>query len=215
MKKITLVSAVAAAAFAATAAFSATSVFAADEPGDTGTTNESKTTTSTKPSQATINLTPATDKDGNRLGVTLDAAPSIVFPEKTISNESKQYNDGVASGPITVTNNGTDDAWSVSVKADSFVDGTKTLKGAKLTLPAGTAKAADPSNQSAAPSTQGASLDLKDGSASVDGIFAAVSGAGVGTWDSTLAKSTLDVPAGNVAGNYSAALTWTLTDSVK
>lgn len=219
MKKFTLVSLVAAAAFATTAAFSASNVFAAD--GDTTGTTPAATTDSTK-SSAKIELGDETGTDGKTpLGVTLDATPSFDFGKQTISTTKQDYTiseqtakGAAVTGNLTVTNHGTAQAWYVSVQGSQFAttDGT-ILKGATLAVPAGEVTKGASDNLSDPANGTAISLDLSQGAASSSDVFSATAGNGVGTWLDTFKDATLHVPAGNVSGTYTSSLTWTLADT--
>lgn len=211
MKKITLVSAVAAAAFAATAAFSATSVFADD-------TTPTKTQSTT---DAKINLT-VDGKDGLN-GITLDKAPAIDFGNPNLEVSGKEYDATSITDLLQVTNPGVDQGWTVQVASSAFKSDKNTLKGAVLTFDKGTVSNGE-GNQSAVATPNSVSLSSTD-SVKANILTAANGQAGVGVTTEKFAAADktadtkgdvhLNVPAGNVAGNYTAHLTWTLTDSVQ
>lgn len=202
MKKITLVSAVAAAAFAATAAFSATNVFAAD--GDQTTT-------------AHIGLTTKND-DGSDQAITIDAAPGIEFGSQPISASGATY---TATGftdkgdTLQVTNPGFDSGWTVYASASDFTttpdaDGkTKTLKGAVLSLAAGEVAAPNAHSDAATPTA----ITFNNKGQAVLSATDGTQGVGINKDTFTAKKATLDVPAGNTEGDYTANLTWTLTNA--
>lgn len=200
MKKFTLVSLVAAAAFATTAAFTANSVSA-----DTTTTDGTISFTAQKGDDG------KTDKD-----VTLDAAPTVDFGSQTIDTSAQTYTTKSISSPITVTNPGINAGWTTTVAATDFTDGSTVLKGATLKLVSTPATAKDTTNKSTAPSVQTVTVNNK-----AQTIMSAADGTqGVGTWNDTLNGSddaqtatSLYVPAGNVSGSYKATLTWTLTNA--
>ncbi|MDO1604596.1 WxL domain-containing protein [Lactobacillus sp. YT155] len=102
--------------------------------------------------------------------------------------------------------------WVLSTKITDFKteDGTKTLKGAQMTMPAGTAEAVDASNTSAAPTTSEVKLNASDAT-----LFTAAKDAGIGSWMDKMydTPTTLYIPAGATPGAYSATITWTLTDA--
>lgn len=108
--------------------------------------------------------------------------------------------------------------WALSVNYDedgSFkTTGNKALIGAKLQFGTSTFdKVNADSNVSSAPTHEG-TLSVSDTPADVS---IADTNAGMGTWLQHFSKddTTLTVPAGNTAGQYSATLVWTLTDAAK
>ncbi|WP_407891857.1 WxL domain-containing protein [Lacticaseibacillus sp. N501-2] len=216
MKKITLVSAIAAAAFAATAAFSATSVFAAGEPAGTTTDTTTDTTpTKTKANTtAKINLTVENSKVGLN-GITLDQAPAIDFSDQTLVATGYTYKSKSITGALQVTNPGVDQGWTVQVSSSAFASDKNTLKGAVLTLNAGTVSNGQ-DNQSKAATPNAVTLN-GSGAENANALTAADGTVGVGVTTESFAATdaSLKVPAGNVAGDYSANLNWTLTDSVQ
>lgn len=113
--------------------------------------------------------------------------------------------------------------WNVTSQITDFktADG-KVLKGAKLTLPKGT-----PTLQG----TPGEGIDPTTFAPEASGItlgsdaqifFKAEANKGTGTWadnmfdnkDANTLATTLLVPAGNSAGDYTADITWTLSDTI-
>jgi hypothetical protein len=219
MKKFTLVSLVAAAAFATTATFSASNVFAADDGNKNLTTNGDITLT--KADGTTDTQYPYTD-------ITLVKAANVDFGSQSISTSAKTYSlkDGKADNSseiVNVVNPGVASGWAVTASASAFTDKTTglTLKGAQLTLgfaaPTSPANTTDGKNQSAAPSATSAMISTDGTDTTGKTVFAAAdANTGVGDWSTTVnpETTTLSVPAGNVAGTYHAEINWTLTNSV-
>lgn len=146
----------------------------------------------------------------------LTKAPTIEFESSKIGADALHLKATSVDDDITVENPGLANGWQVSVASSSFTSSSSTtLTGAELKFAAGTVYA-DDGNPSTAPKSSAVTLGGKDnptGTSSL--IFDAVQGAGLGTWYNKHALSdvTLDIPAGNVAGDYSSDLTWTLTDA--
>ncbi|MQS90239.1 WxL domain-containing protein [Companilactobacillus mishanensis] len=163
--------------------------------------------TTTGNSNADVNLTQ--DKDA---AVQLASAPDLTFTETALDGAA--HNAVAATkvtDPVSVVNPGLVDGWSVTVKAGDFIDSndpTNILKGAQIHLTAGdvTSDTTDQTGVSA--------LDVNPSDAESP-IFTATKGNGIGTWNQQhkLSNATLDIPSGAKAGNYTADLTWTLTDA--
>ncbi|WP_125570838.1 WxL domain-containing protein [Lacticaseibacillus songhuajiangensis] len=192
----------AAAALVLNIAATSVTTFAADN------NSTSKTTT------GHINLTTkSNDGKGEEMGITLDKVPTIEFGTHTISAKDQTY-EATSVTDLQVTNPGYDSGWDVTMAAGPFksTDDTSAaeLRGAILKLGAGATT--DPNGNSSA-----ASVNAFDGNNSkAQSVFTAVDGTqGVGAnIDSfTPDKATLFVPAGNVAGDYTSTLTWTLSSA--
>lgn len=146
--------------------------------------------------------------------VTLTNAPDIDFGSQKIgtgaltlnaTNIDDDYDD------ITVSNPGLGTGWIVQVTATPFEnEGEQKLEGAELKFATGVPKAEDGNNQSTAPT--GAAITLNE---STQTVFSAAANAGIGIWNNTYSNAdfTLDIPAGNAAGDYTSTLTWTLADT--
>lgn len=220
MKKITLVSAVAAAAFAATAAFSATSVFADDTKGADTTSTKVSDGNATATTHGNITLTKAdgTDPDNPYTDITLVKGATIDFGSAPVSTGAHTYN-ATNEDNVTVVNPGVASGWSVTAKASDFTGASGTLRGAELTLGLGAATTSEGDNQSEAPTTtnEGNTKGVKITGAGATVLNAADSLHGVGTWSAAVDKAvtSLSVPAGNVAGTYTAEITWTLANTVQ
>lgn len=149
--------------------------------------------------------------------ITLDTAPNLDFGSQPISTTKATYTTS-GSTPIQVTNPGFASGWHVSVSSSKFMNGDTELKGAELILNNTTTSAADQTNLS------GKAVGLADEAIDADkativpggaalSVLNAAAGDGVGVWNSSWDKVSLDVPAGNVAGDYSATLTWSLDNA--
>jgi hypothetical protein len=155
-----------------------------------------------------------TDDKGNKNEITLDSAPEINFGSQQITATGNKFTqaDTITSN-IQVTNPGVDSGWNVTLAASDFTSATgATLKGATFKLDAG---AASINNTNSAAATPAAYTNVTGSNASTVVFSAADSTQGVGINYDTNDKSTasLDIPAGNVAGDYTANLTWTLADT--
>jgi hypothetical protein len=141
--------------------------------------------------------------------ITLNQAPDLDFGTKPISTTATTYTTK-GSAPIQVTNPGFTSGWSVSVAASKFTTGKYDLKGAELTVNVKNIAAADDSNTSTSPDAPHNVIATDDSAVTV---LSAATDAGVGVWNDSWDTVTLSVPAGNVAGDYTSTLTWTLADA--
>jgi hypothetical protein len=179
----------------------------------TSVTTFAADTTQTDPSKTTAKANLTTDDgEGNTAKLSLDSTPNIDFGSQLISADGNTFSSATIDNPLQVTNPGLDEGWSVTVASSAFTDGSKKLKGAQFKLNAGTvtnSSAADVSGLASAtdfaPSADGSSQIVFEAKDSTVGV-------GVNKDSFAATSATLDVPAGNVAGNYTSNLTWTLTD---
>lgn len=158
-------------------------------------------------STGTIELI-APENPGEGGNLVLNQVTEFDFGQQEISGQKVEYTlvDPTAALPTQISDlRGTGEGWNVSVAITKFLDGDKELKGAVLALPAGNLTSSE--SQSAAPSAN--ELTVNDSAQTA--ITAAVD-SGLGVWDKDYSGAKLTVPQGNLAGNYSATLTWTLTD---
>lgn len=157
------------------------------------------------------------DPTGNKGALRIDYVSNIDFGTQKISSETKTY---AAVQPAEIVESQVSDlrgsgaGWNLQVsydaeKAGFFAQNGAELAGAELTLPAGNAKSTA-GNQSAAATTSEVVVN-KD----AQNIMIAAEKAGLGTWaDQMNAQAVaLKVPSGNLSGEYSATLVWTLTDA--
>jgi hypothetical protein len=155
-----------------------------------------------------------TDDKGNKNAITLDKAPSIDFGSKQITSTGAKFDGAVSIADVLqVSNPGVDSGWSVSLAASDFTGNGKTLKGATFSLKAGATSLgqgtqSDPATPAAYSNVQGSNQ-----AATVLSAADGTQGVGVNTDTYDKANASLDVPAGNVAGDYTATLTWTLSDA--
>lgn len=168
--------------------------------------------TQTQTTNATAALTQPGTTPGGSDNLKLESAPTFDFGSQELSGTGNTFNEAATvTGDLTVNNIGNTSGWNVTVARSEFLDGSTTLKGADLKLEQGTVSATSSDNTSTAPTTMLA--DLKNTSAAP--VFTAAAGNGIGEWKDVFAVSnaSLYAPAGNVAGNYTASLTWTLTNA--
>ncbi|WCG53832.1 WxL domain-containing protein [Enterococcus faecium] len=159
---------------------------------------------------------PSNDPTGNTGDLRIDYISSIDFGTQTISGKTETY---IAEKPASLTESqvsdlrGTGAGWHLQVNYDTekpgFTSEDKTLSGAELTLPSGTAKSvAD--NKATPPATS--EVVVND---AAQNIMTAAANTGLGTWADEMdtANVSLKVPSGNLVGDYTATLVWTLSDA--
>lgn len=154
----------------------------------------------------------------------IEGAPNIDFGTAQITAQGHSYPATSVSPMLSVLNAGQDTDWAVQLQVGAFSNATQTLKGATRELKGAslsltnTQVTASGGVVSQAPT--GADVTIAaDGStknilvadrASLDPKN--YSTLGVGVWFSEFGAS-LNVPAGNVQGDYKADLTWTLSNA--
>lgn len=159
---------------------------------------------------------PSNDPTGNTGDLRIDYISNIDFGTQTISGKTETY---IAEKPASLTESqvsdlrGTGAGWHLQVNYDTekpgFTSEDKTLSGAELTLPSGTAKSvAD--NKATPPTTS--EVVVND---AAQNIMTATANTGLGTWADEMdtANVSLKVPSGNLVGDYTATLVWTLSDA--
>ncbi|EGP4825225.1 WxL domain-containing protein [Enterococcus faecium] len=159
---------------------------------------------------------PSNDPTGNTGDLRIDYISNIDFGTQTISGKTETY---IAEKPASLTESqvsdlrGTGAGWHLQVNYDTekpgFTSEDKTLSGAELTLPSGTAKSvAD--NKATPPATS--EVVVND---AAQNIMTAAANTGLGTWADEMdtANVSLKVPSGNLVGDYTATLVWTLSDA--
>ena len=159
---------------------------------------------------------PSNDPTGNTGDLRIDYMSKIDFGKQTISGKTETY---TAEKPALTTEvqvsdlRGTGAGWNLQVSYDTekpgFTSEDKTLSGAELTLPSGTAKSvAD--NKATPPATS--EVVVND---AAQNIMTAAANTGLGTWADEMdtANVSLKVPSGNLVGDYTATLVWTLSDA--
>lgn len=146
---------------------------------------------------------------GNTGELTIDYVTPLRFEGK-ISEKDEVYITTAHNPNVQVTDRrGTGEGWSLQVSATPFVDENtnKTLKGAQLTLPQGSARTL-PENISPAPK------DLRKVvlSEETNILMQAQKDEGMGTWIDKFnpVEVTLSVPTGNYVGDYVSTLNWSL-----
>ena len=159
---------------------------------------------------------PSNDPTGNTGDLRIDYMSKIDFGKQTISGKTETY---TAEKPALTTEvqvsdlRGTGAGWNLQVSYDTekpgFTSEDKTLNGAELTLPVGTPETAE-DNSSAAPATSKVVVNND-----AQNIMSAAANTGLGTWADEMEPGnvTLKVPSGNLVGDYTATLVWTLSDA--
>ena len=200
-------------AFLSALAFYAQPVFADTATTDTDEVAQSGTATT----DASISLT------GGE--ITLLKTPSLKFGAHEITANTQDItidannSDNGLSTPITVQNAGQASGWHVTMQVGQFTgDNGHVLKGATLTLTQEQHRVTSYSSISVAPTgiTDKVVATAGTSSAPVTVLSAAkdeTDPVGVGLWRSYLDSATLHIPAGNVSGNYTSNLTWTLSNA--
>lgn len=152
---------------------------------------------------------------GNTGALTIDFLSNIDFGEQKITSNTETFKAKNEHPYVQVTDKrGTGEGWLLTATTTNFTDDAKVLKGAQMSLKNGQVRTKI-DNQSAAPTTTDITLN-----GSVQPVFSASEDAGMGTWldvyegtDGANENVTLRVPSGNLAGEYSATITWSLEDS--
>lgn len=143
--------------------------------------------------------------------IILRQVPDYEFEAQKLSSLGATYQAHEVKGALIVENPGVPVGWQVKVRASDFQTAAptpQTLKGASLALGAGTVT---PNNDlTRNPTSQAVTVNQADSvilSAEVN------SGIGVFQLDHPLEQVQLTIPPGNLAGDYTAELTWTLESS--
>lgn len=166
--------------------------------------------------------TPDGDKTGHKGPLTIDVRPFLQFGEaklvsgKTILPIANTYDTNVQVTDSRAKGAGWDLQVSISEFKTADADSPKTLSGAQLTLGFKELQTTN-ATQNNAP-TPAVSVAVNDKPQS---LLSAAAGTGLGTWaylfDQTKVepKSKLEILSGNYVGDYSATITWTLSDTPK
>jgi len=150
---------------------------------------------------------------GNTGALRIDWVTPFEFGSHELSSGTQIYTLERNENPFVQVSDfrGTGQGWVLQVKASEFInDENKVLKGAELSLPAGTVSPYG-ENQSIKPESKAVVLSNE-----LAEIMVATQDGGMGTWANEFDKEsvTLTVPSGNYAGDYQAEITWTLTDAI-
>lgn len=158
-------------------------------------------------------------KTGNVGELTIDNVSPFIFGTQKITGSKAVFYSTTTDGNVQVTDKrGTGAGWILQVRSTDFIDSENTLntlKGAELTIPAGTVSS-DNGNSSEKPITSQVALNATDAT-----IFKAESQAGLGSWINRFdgvenkSKVMIEIPAGSMKGSYVSTITWTLSDAPK
>lgn len=164
----------------------------------------------TSPKTSTANTTLTFDDSDGKVQITLDAVPNFDFREQLITGNPITVTDVVGDKLLQVTNRGGAAGWGVTVAISEFTDKTTPTTPITLVGPVLTFTEATPSdNSSGGTNTAVAATGVINDVAKP--VFYAPAGAGIGI-NTDAITAQLEIPANNVAGEYEAELTWTLTD---
>lgn len=190
MKKSIILSIAAAAAFA-TAAFTANTVSAATTTGNTE-----------KDQTATVTLTAGENTDGTKGVITLTSAPDLSY-KATINANAVTTADYTTEAPVTVENPGVAATWAVQAQLGNFTGTNGTLGDTKITVASGSDNNITSNDMTL---QAGGAAQPFAASAKTDTGFT-----GVGTTSINGLATKISIAADNVAGTYTAPLTWTLS----
>lgn len=149
--------------------------------------------------------------------VGIKSAPDLNFGTQTISTTKTSVKVAESPEPLVVSNPGLKSNWSVNVSASNFSttadDETKSIQGAEIVMGTGSVSS-DTNNVSAKP-VAAQNVTVEAGGSDVNILNSAESGVSVGSFSDAFSTDQvkLVIPAGNVAGNYNASLTWTLSST--
>lgn len=147
--------------------------------------------------------------------LTIDYVSSLSFGLNDLSSTAQTYTTNTDRPHVQVTDvRGSGQGWTLQVSATAFTEEvdeetTRELKGAAITLPGGEIQTTL-GNPSTNPNTYEVELNT-----TAQTIMDAEVDAGMGTWASKFNTDGVElyVPAGNYAGDYTAELTWTLSNA--
>lgn len=155
---------------------------------------------------------------GNTGALTIDNVSPLLFGEHKIDGGKAEFTTETVAPNVQVSDRrGEGQGWTLQVRMSEFADkteATKILKGAEITLPAGTVGKSE-GNIALSPESNGVVIAGSQESAQT--IFSAKEKTGLGTWTNEFdaEQVTLMVPAGNLKGDYQATMTWSLLDAPK
>ncbi|MFW5438185.1 WxL domain-containing protein [Paenibacillus apiarius] len=155
---------------------------------------------------------------GTSGALTIDNVAPLLFDSHKLSGGDVTYTTTTTNPNVQVTDiRGTGAGWTLQVSATPFkdkTDGTKVLKGAVVTLPVGTL-VTTLANVSTAPTANKVQLSTDSDITAPQNLMAATANTGLGTWVDKFDASqvTIQVPAGNLTGDYESTLSWSLLDA--
>lgn len=155
---------------------------------------------------------------GNEGTLTIDNVSPLLFASHTLSGGDVTYTTTTTNPNVQVTDiRGTGAGWTLQVSATPFKDkkdNSKVLKGAIVTLPVGTLITSS-DNVSTAPTARAVQLSTDSDRTDPQNLMVAAANAGMGKWVDKFDASqvTIQVPAGNLTGDYESTLYWSLLDA--
>ncbi|MNO34935.1 hypothetical protein D3C76_249810 [compost metagenome] len=195
-----------------------------------GTSAAAGAETSTSTSQGSITITPGNSETdpiepsepggetGNTGPLTIDNVSPLLFDTHQLAGGKVTYTTTTTNPNVQVTDTrGTGAGWTLQVSATPFKEKTETakvLRGATVTLPVGSL-VTTPGNISAAPEARVVELSTDSDKTAPQNLMVAKVNTGLGTWVDKFSASsvTIDIPAGNLSGDYASTLYWSLLDA--
>ncbi|HEY4431740.1 MAG TPA: WxL domain-containing protein [Paenibacillus sp.] len=187
---------------------------------ETSTTTSQGSITITAGNSATDPIDPSdpSGETGNSGPLSIDNVSPLLFDTHQLAGGKVTYTTTTTNPNVQVTDTrGTGAGWTLQVSATPFKDkteNTKVLKGATVTLPAGSL-VTTPANISTAPEARIVELSTDTDKTAPQNLMVAKGNTGLGTWVDKFNASnvTIDIPAGNLAGDYTSTLYWSLLDA--
>lgn len=205
--------------FAAVLLFVTPAAVSAEEASSsTATSQGSITITSEETVTPPIEPSEPGGETGNKGTLTIDNVSPLLFASHTLAGGDITYTTTTTNPNVQVTDiRGTGAGWTLQVSATPFkdkTDNTKVLKGAIVTLPVGTLLTSQ-DNVSTAPTAKAMELSTDSDITAPQNLMVAAANAGMGTWVDKFDASqvTIQVPAGNLTGDYVSTLYWSLLDA--
>ncbi|MGG4397586.1 WxL domain-containing protein [Paenibacillus thiaminolyticus] len=193
-------------------------VSAEEASSSTATSQGSITITSEDTVTPPIEPSEPGGETGNEGTLTIDNVSPLLFASHTLAGGDVTYTTTTKNPNVQVTDiRGTGAGWTLQVSATPFkdkTDNTKVLKGAIVTLPIGMLITSQ-DNVSTAPTAKQVQLSTDSDVTAPENLMVAKADTGLGTWVDKFDASevTIQVPAGNLTGDYVSTLYWSLLDA--
>ncbi len=155
---------------------------------------------------------------GNQGSLTIDNVSPLLFDTHQLAGGKMTYSTTTVNPNVQVTDTrGTGTGWTLQVSATPFkdqTDDTIVLKGAVVTLPVGMFVTTT-GNVSATPMANSVQLSTDTDVTAPQNLMVAAVNTGLGTWVDKFNASNviIEVPAGNLVGEYASTLYWSLLDA--